>query len=95
MNLARALLDEGRLDEAAQLAERSAAAAPNPAAYDILGRVRAMKGDVSGARAEFIKALKIDRPTGPLRTASGPQVGNASTPNFQLPTPKRTARTTG
>jgi Flp pilus assembly protein TadD len=60
MNLARALLDEGRLDEAAQLAERSAVAAPNPAAHDILGRVRAMKGDVSGARAEFMKALTID-----------------------------------
>ena len=30
MNLARALLDEGRLDEAARLAEQSAAAAPNP-----------------------------------------------------------------
>lgn len=67
MNLARALLDEGRLDEAARLAEQSAVATPNPAAHDILGRVRAMKGDVSGARAEFMRALQIDPSYAPAR----------------------------
>jgi tetratricopeptide (TPR) repeat protein len=87
-NLARALLEEGRLEEAAQLAGQSAAAHPNPAAHDILGRVRAVKGDITGARAEFMKALEIDpsyRPAQDGLAGLREETRQLPTPNFQLP----------
>ena len=69
MNFARALLDTGRLDEAARIAQQAAAAGPNAAAHDILGRVMAARGNVTGARAEFMRALEIDPGYVPARDA--------------------------
>jgi len=68
-NFARALLDAGRLDEAARIAQQTAAAGPNAAAHDILGRVMAAKGKLAGARAEFMRALEIDPNYAPARDA--------------------------
>jgi tetratricopeptide (TPR) repeat protein len=68
-NFARALLDAGRLDEAARIAQQAAAAGPSAAAHDILGRVLAARGNVAGARAELMKALEIDPGYVPARDA--------------------------
>ncbi|HWP64826.1 MAG TPA: tetratricopeptide repeat protein [Candidatus Limnocylindria bacterium] len=60
-NLAAALLELGRLDEARPHAERAVARAPGSAeAWITFGRARIQGGDVDGARAAFETASRLD-----------------------------------
>jgi tetratricopeptide (TPR) repeat protein len=60
-NLAAALLEAGRLDEARPHAERAVALAPESAnAWITLGRARIQGGDLAGAAAAFETALRFD-----------------------------------
>ena len=60
-NLAAALLEAGRLDEARPHAERAVALAPASAnAWITLGRARIQGGDLTGAAAAFETALRFD-----------------------------------
>ena len=60
-DLAYVLYDRGRLDEAADHAARAVALTPDvAAAHDILGRVWAMQGKTSAAKAEFETSLRLD-----------------------------------
>jgi protein O-mannosyl-transferase len=66
LNLARALLDAGQLEEAQRL---SSALPADPAAHDILGRIYLRRGDLPAARAAFERALRIDPGYAPAREA--------------------------
>jgi protein O-mannosyl-transferase len=66
LNLARALLDAGQLEEAQRLAS---ALPSDPAAHDILGRIHLRRGDVAAARAAFERAVQIDPGYAPARDA--------------------------
>jgi Flp pilus assembly protein TadD/4-amino-4-deoxy-L-arabinose transferase-like glycosyltransferase len=60
-DLAYVLYDRGRFDEAADHAARAVALTPDvAAAHDILGRVWAMQGKMSAAKAEFETSLRLD-----------------------------------
>jgi len=60
-NLARALLDAGNLDNAAQEAQRAVALDANdPSAHEVLGRVFAAQRKFDDARRSFEQALRLD-----------------------------------
>jgi Flp pilus assembly protein TadD len=60
-DLAYVLYDRGRFGEAADHAARAVALTPDvAAAHDILGRVWAMQGKISAAKAEFETSLGLD-----------------------------------
>ena len=60
-NLGNALFDSGDIDGAAVHAREAARLRiDDPGAWDLLGRVSAVQGDVQDARADFARALRID-----------------------------------
>ncbi|HVM97132.1 MAG TPA: tetratricopeptide repeat protein, partial [Candidatus Acidoferrales bacterium] len=59
-NLADALAQQGKLDEAAQLYERSLAAKPSAAVYNALGAVLGRLGKTDEAAAQFAKAKALE-----------------------------------
>lgn len=66
LNLARALVENGELDDAQRLASQLP---QEPAAHDVLGRVHLRRGDTAAARAAFERALQIDPAYAPARDA--------------------------
>lgn len=59
-NQGQALLELGRVDEAAQVLERSVAANPDlPEPHDLLGLVWVRRGDAAQAEAKFREALRL------------------------------------
>jgi len=60
-NLANALFDRGDADAAAAHAEQAARLrVDDPGAWDLLGRVSAVRGNLQDAQADFERALQID-----------------------------------
>jgi tetratricopeptide (TPR) repeat protein len=60
-NLANALFDRGDVDGAARhAAEATRLRIDDPAAWDLLGRVSAIQGNLEAARVDFAHALRID-----------------------------------
>jgi len=60
-NLGNALFDRGDNDAAAVHAEEAARLRiDDPGAWDLLGRVAAVKGDLPAAQADFARALRLD-----------------------------------
>jgi tetratricopeptide (TPR) repeat protein len=60
-NLGNALFDRGDNDAAAVHAEEGVRLRiDDPGAWDLLGRVSAVKGDLPAAQADFARALRLD-----------------------------------
>ena len=60
-NLANALFDHGDVDAAAVHAEEATRLRiDDPGAWDLLGRIAAVKGNLPAAQADFARALRLD-----------------------------------